>query len=137
MDTASLQHEDKFKSRKSVEIESDNKFETRKFIEEEIMAALLNSDAKIISLCGMGGVGKTTMVERIGKTLKQKKLFDEIVMAVVTQEPDFKKIQNQIAQMLGLRLEEESPWTRAERLRSRMFAYTQNPGHTRRCLGMA
>ncbi|KAK4432026.1 Disease resistance protein [Sesamum alatum] len=121
MATAPLQHEDKFKSRKTVEIESDNKFETRKSIEEKIMAALLNSDAKIISLCGMGGVGKTTTVERIGKTLKQKKLFDEIVVAVVTQEPDCKKIQNQIAQMLGLRLEEESPWMRAERLRSRML----------------
>ncbi|KAK4392561.1 Disease resistance protein [Sesamum angolense] len=42
-------------------------------------------------------------------------------MVVVTQEPDCRKIQNQIAQMLGLRLEEGSPWTRAERLRSRIL----------------
>ncbi|XP_073037258.1 probable disease resistance protein At4g27220 isoform X2 [Primulina eburnea] len=102
-------------------IESDNRFLTRKSVEEKIIATLQDRDVKIVGLCGMGGVGKTTMVRRIGKLVKEKKMFDVIVMAVVTQHPDKKRIQNQIAELLDFELEAEDESIRGTLLRKRIL----------------
>ncbi|MCI29416.1 disease resistance protein, partial [Trifolium medium] len=56
---------------------------------------------KRIGICGMGGVGKTTLVKELIKTVENK-LFDKVVMAVVSQNPDYEKIQRKIADDLGL-----------------------------------
>ncbi|CAB4263468.1 unnamed protein product [Prunus armeniaca] len=49
----------------------------------------------------MGGVGKTTMVKEIIKRLTGLKVFDNVVMAVVSQSPSIRKIQSEIADELG------------------------------------
>lgn len=36
----------------------------------------------MISICGMGGVGKTTMVKEVIKIIEKSKLFEEVAMAV-------------------------------------------------------
>lgn len=79
-------------------------FPSRKSIIIEILEKLKDENFKILGICGMGGVGKTTLVKEVIKTLDVSKLFDEVVMAVVSQNLDYVKIQGQIANALGLRL---------------------------------
>ncbi|CAN4118668.1 unnamed protein product [Withania somnifera] len=96
-------------------------FKSRKSTEQDIMTALKDRTSSIIGICGMGGVGKTTMVKTIAKRVRGEKMFDEVVMAVVSQQPDLRKIQGEISELLGLKLEEESLSARASRLRTRLM----------------
>ncbi|KAI7999984.1 Disease resistance protein [Camellia lanceoleosa] len=66
-----------------------------------VMEALSDDNINFIGLHGIGGVGKTTLVKEIGKQAKSDKLFDDVVMAVVSQNPNIKNIQGQIASLLG------------------------------------
>ncbi|PNX82931.1 CC-NBS-LRR resistance protein [Trifolium pratense] len=67
----------------------------------------------------MGGVGKTTLVKELIKFVENK-LFDKVVMAVVSQNPDYKNIQSQIADCLGLSLKSESVEGRGREIIQRM-----------------
>ena len=95
-------------------------FESRISIVEEVLKALRDNNINMIAICGMGGIGKTTMAKEVAKIAKDDKLFGEVAMAVVSQNQDDKKIQGQIAEMLDLKLEEHSPLVRAERLKDRI-----------------
>ncbi|GMP73013.1 hypothetical protein CsSME_00030877 [Camellia sinensis var. sinensis] len=66
-----------------------------------VMEALSDDNINFIGINGIGGVGKTTLVTEIGKKAKSDKFFDNAVMVVVSQNPDIKKIQGQIASWLG------------------------------------
>jgi AAA+ ATPase superfamily predicted ATPase len=70
--------------------------ESRKKIITEIIEKLKDDEFKRISICGMGGVGKTTLVKELIKSAENE-LFDKVVMAVISQNPDYKYIQSQIA----------------------------------------
>ncbi|KAL7194694.1 hypothetical protein ACSBR1_035015 [Camellia fascicularis] len=96
-------------------------FESRRWIIYDVVQALKDDRFHMIAICGMRGVGKTTMVKGVAKRVKKKKssgeggagktpmvkevtksaneeqLFDEVVIAVVSQSPDEKKIQAEIA----------------------------------------
>ncbi|CAL5321582.1 unnamed protein product [Camellia sinensis] len=82
-------------------------FESRELVFNNIMAALQNSNVKMIGVYGTGGVGKTTMVEEIGKLVKNR-LFDEVVVAVVSQDANVSNIQGQLAVRLNLELQGET-----------------------------
>ena len=82
---------------------------------EQIMKALKDDNANMIGLYGMGGVGKTTVVKEVGKRAKELQLFDELLMATVSQNPNVIDIQNRMADMLGLKIEEKSKEGRAAR----------------------
>ncbi|KAG8372061.1 hypothetical protein BUALT_Bualt12G0027400 [Buddleja alternifolia] len=96
-------------------------FETRKQIEEDIMEALRGAEVNLLGICGMGGVGKTTMANRIMKRAREEDLFDEILMVVVSQSVDMFKIQREISELLGLELKEESLQARAHKLGARLM----------------
>ncbi|CAL5336879.1 unnamed protein product [Camellia sinensis] len=66
-------------------------FESRELVFSNIMAALQDSNVKMIGVYGTGGIGKTTMVEEIGKQVKNG-LFDEVVVAVVSQDANVSNI---------------------------------------------
>ena len=96
-------------------------FESRRSIMEEVFEALRGDNINMIAICGMGGIGKTTMAKEVAKMAIEAKLFDEDVMAVVSQNQDLRKIQGQIADMLGLELKKESEAGRADQLKSRLM----------------
>ncbi|KAM3690838.1 hypothetical protein ACJW31_09G149800 [Castanea mollissima] len=104
----------------SSSIEGIMDFESRSKMRKEVLEALRTDKVNMIAICGMGGIGKTTMAKEVAKRAKDDKLFDEVVMAVVSQNQDLRNIQVQIAEMLGLQLVEENPLVRAKRLNSRL-----------------
>lgn len=112
--------------RQPVQIPSQNPgdfgdFETRISRKKEIMDALKDKDVSIIGICGMGGVGKTTMAREIANEAKIDKLFDEFAWAEVSQDPDVTKIQNKLADNLGLKIKDcTDKDERAELLRKRL-----------------
>nr|AEB06131.1 Rpp4 candidate R10 [Glycine max] len=101
-------------------------FGSRNETMEKIMKALEDSTVNIVGVYGAGGVGKTTLVKEVANKAREKKLFNMVVMANVTRIPDIEKIQGQIAEMLGMRLEEESEIVRADRIRKRLMNEKEN-----------
>ncbi|KAK6933632.1 NB-ARC [Dillenia turbinata] len=89
---------------------------------EEILQALKKDDVKVLGLYGMGGVGKTTLIQEVAKRAEAMKLFDEILMAVVSQDLNIRKIQDQFASKLELSLgdDKESDTVRAGRLHEKL-----------------
>ncbi|KAK2400176.1 putative disease resistance protein [Trifolium repens] len=104
----------------SSSIRGGEMYETRESIKEKIVKALSNPNSRNIGIYGLGGVGKTTLVEEVTQIAKQLKLFDKVVITHVSLNPDFKTIQGEIADLLGLRFDEETIFGRANRLRQRI-----------------
>ena len=86
----------------------------------QVMEALKDSNINRIGVWGLGGVGKSTLVKQVAEQAAQEKLFDKVLTASVLQTPDFKRIQGELADMLGMKFDEESEKGRATRLHQRM-----------------
>ncbi|KAJ6928872.1 disease resistance protein [Populus alba x Populus x berolinensis] len=61
-------------------------------------------------------VVKTTFVKKAAEQFKEGRLFDKMVLAVVSQTPDIRRIQGEIADGLGLKLNAETDKGRAVQL---------------------
>ena len=68
--------------------------ESRMSTMNQIMEALRDGDDNMIGVWGMGGVGKTTLVEQVAKHAKDYKLFNEVVMASIFQNPNLRKFKD-------------------------------------------
>jgi hypothetical protein len=68
----------------------------------------------------MGGVGKITIVKELIKTIEKGKLFDEVAMAVVSQDINYEKIQIQIVEGLSMEMKKVSLQGRAMQLLQRL-----------------
>ncbi|KAL4029055.1 hypothetical protein IC575_012276 [Cucumis melo] len=78
-------------------------------IVEQIMDAFSDDNIHRIGVYGMGGVCKTMLVKEIlRKIVESKKPYDEVVPSTISQTPDFKSIQGQLADKLGLKFEQET-----------------------------
>ncbi|KAA8538809.1 hypothetical protein F0562_025501 [Nyssa sinensis] len=95
-------------------------FESRRLVFEEIIEALRDDKIYIIGIHGAAGVGKTKMAEEISKRAKENKLFDEVAMTSVSQNPDVRKIQGELADCLDLKLDSETEIGRASQLCKRL-----------------
>ncbi|KAM3693697.1 hypothetical protein ACJW31_07G003100 [Castanea mollissima] len=96
-------------------------FESRKIIFDGVMKTLKDDNIRAIGVCGMGGLGKTMLVGKVATQAKEDKLFKSIVTVVVSQAPDLKKIQKDIAKELGLSFrDEETDSQKANLLRKRL-----------------
>ncbi|XP_030959627.1 uncharacterized protein LOC115981550 isoform X3 [Quercus lobata] len=86
-----------------------------------LTVALGNVNINMIGVWGMPGAGKTTLVREVVWQAKNEKLFDKVAMATVTQSPDLRQIQGEIADMLDLKFDDvETVPGRATRLRERV-----------------
>ncbi|CDP09602.1 unnamed protein product [Coffea canephora] len=92
------------------------------------MEALKQEKTSLMAICGMGGVGKTTLVKQIADQVKFEKLFDEVAMATVSQSPNMRNVQDQLAEQLGLKITKQTDLARAKRL------YTRLTGRDKRIL---
>ncbi|XP_028784135.1 probable disease resistance protein At1g61180 [Neltuma alba] len=93
--------------------ESNEGIESRVPVVNQIMEALRNPNVNMIGLCGLPGVGKTTTVKEVAKN---KNMFEKVIMTTVSKELNVEKIQGQIAEKLGLQLNEKTEDVRAARL---------------------
>ncbi|KAF2294497.1 hypothetical protein GH714_011983 [Hevea brasiliensis] len=84
------------------------------------MDALRDPNLNKIGVYGMGGVGKTTLAKEVHRQAIEEKLFDEVVMVAVNQTPELRRIQSEIADVLGLTFDVEEIPGRANRLYERL-----------------
>nr|XP_015886853.2 disease resistance protein At4g27190-like isoform X1 [Ziziphus jujuba var. spinosa]XP_048333949.1 disease resistance protein At4g27190-like isoform X1 [Ziziphus jujuba var. spinosa] len=94
-------------------------FQSRSSIVDRIIKDLAKPDINIIGVYGLGGVGKTTLVKQVSDLVQQKHFFDEVAMATVSENPDPKRIQGEIADKLDLKFQQETTAGRALNLKER------------------
>ncbi|KAI7728779.1 hypothetical protein M8C21_031624, partial [Ambrosia artemisiifolia] len=108
--------------RSSIEEHDDNKnknsIKSRDLIFNDALKSLKSNDdtTRMMALCGMGGVGKTTIMEQLKQVAKDRKMFDWIVKADVGQNPNSVIVQQTVAEYLGEALTESTKDTKAVRL---------------------
>ncbi|KAL5716135.1 hypothetical protein ACHQM5_017865 [Ranunculus cassubicifolius] len=93
-------------------------FESTQIAMDKVKKALNNDQCSIIGVHGMGGIGKTTLMKKIGSLLKAE--YNVVVLVAVSQNQDVRKIQNEIAGELQLTLGQEGDDSRAKRLVARL-----------------
>ncbi|KAJ8449982.1 hypothetical protein Cgig2_029344 [Carnegiea gigantea] len=95
-------------------------FESRNRVFNEILETLRDENVSLIGICGMGGIGKTKLVMEIGKTAKNEGIFDEVVMTMASQDPDIRRMQGILADMLRLEFKGTSEADRAAEISERL-----------------
>ncbi|XP_044477779.1 uncharacterized protein LOC123205052 isoform X2 [Mangifera indica] len=93
-------------------------FESRRSIFNDVLKALDDPEVGVIGVNGMGGIGKTTLVKEVGHQAKKNLILDEVVFVEVSDKPDPKKIQDELARQLGVKFDPEAD--RASKLYARL-----------------
>ncbi|KAJ0045639.1 hypothetical protein Pint_04463 [Pistacia integerrima] len=71
-------------------------------VKEKNLKLLIGDKVCKIGVCGMGGVGKTTIMKHIhNQLLKERNKFDKVIWATVSEEYAVVKLQQDIATALG------------------------------------
>ncbi|KAH9727239.1 Disease resistance protein [Citrus sinensis] len=79
-------------------------FESRKSILFDILDVLTAPNVNMIGVYGIGGIGKTTLMHEVLFEAKKEKLFDQVVFVLKSSTANVEKIQDEIAEQLGLEL---------------------------------
>ncbi|KAI7752906.1 hypothetical protein M8C21_000065, partial [Ambrosia artemisiifolia] len=98
---------------------TQNNFESRDSIFNDALQALRSNKESetMVALCGMAGVGKTTMMEQLEKAVADLRMFDWVVKVVIGENSDPYSLQQDVAQLIGERLNETAISARADSLR--------------------
>ncbi|KAK7306120.1 hypothetical protein VNO77_44040 [Canavalia gladiata] len=70
---------------------------------KQLSKELQDGKRNVIGLHGKPGSGKTTLAKAVRDKVKSLKIFDEVLFVTVSQNPNIRKIQDQIAKSLNLR----------------------------------
>ncbi|XP_028755724.1 disease resistance protein At4g27190-like [Neltuma alba] len=100
--------------------DSNEGIDSRVPIMNQMMEALRHPSVNMIGLCGLGGVGKTTIAREVEKKVKNQKMFKNVIMVIVSKELNVGNIQGQLAEKLGMQLNERTEDVRASRLWERL-----------------
>ncbi|GMY20628.1 probable disease resistance protein At4g27220, partial [Fagus crenata] len=85
------------------------------------MKALKDDNIHAIGVCGMGGLGKTMLVGKVATQAMEEKLFERMVTVVVSQTPNLKQIQKDIAKEVELKFDDgDTNFEKAHLLRERL-----------------
>ncbi|KAK9062831.1 hypothetical protein SSX86_020021 [Deinandra increscens subsp. villosa] len=104
-----------------------NMFMSRQMIFKNVLKSLeVDSNTQQIALCGMGGVGKTTMMEELKKVVEKRGMFKWVIKVIIGQKADLIAIQQAIAQYMGEPLNETTRDARATRLQKRFEGISEN-----------
>ncbi|KAJ0693047.1 putative AAA+ ATPase domain, P-loop containing nucleoside triphosphate hydrolase [Helianthus annuus] len=97
---------------------TQNNFKSRVSVFNDALQALQSNDEsqKMIALCGMAGVGKTTMMEQLMQAVKDSGMFNWVVKVVIGEKNDPKSLQRAIAEYIGERLDVTTVDAGADRL---------------------
>ncbi|KAF7149189.1 hypothetical protein RHSIM_Rhsim03G0014900 [Rhododendron simsii] len=79
-------------------------FDSRTPIFEDIVGALKDPNVKMIGIYGLGGVGKTTLVEKVAKKMLDDGTFKQVPLVAVSKDLNVKDIQKKLADKLNLEL---------------------------------
>ncbi|KAF3453154.1 hypothetical protein FNV43_RR03591 [Rhamnella rubrinervis] len=126
--TAQMQDREKIKKvsyrpdlQNSVENKDYEEFESRSQTMKDIIEALKVPSVAMVGVWGMGGVGKTMLAKEVPRrVIDEEKLFTKFIFITVSKNQNIGKIQQDIAEYLGMKLDEENKYIRAARLRNRL-----------------
>jgi predicted AAA+ superfamily ATPase len=80
-------------------------FNSREKASDQLLVALKDDNCSKIGLYGRQGSGKTTLVKAMGKKVKYLKIFHEVLFVKVTQNPNIRTMQDEIADLLNLKFD--------------------------------
>ncbi|PNX95175.1 TIR-similar-domain-containing protein TSDC [Trifolium pratense] len=91
-------------------------FKSREKATDQLLVALQDDTCSVIGLYGRKGSGKTTLVKAMGEKVKYLKIFHEVLFVKVTQNPNIRTMQDEIADSLNLIFDKNSEAGRARRI---------------------
>uniref|UniRef100_A0A2N9GYQ2 NB-ARC domain-containing protein n=1 Tax=Fagus sylvatica TaxID=28930 RepID=A0A2N9GYQ2_FAGSY len=91
-------------------------------VEEKVKMRCSNGACLNLKQRHQQSVAKSTLLREVAKKVKEERLFDEVAIAIVKQNPDQRRIQGEIADKLDLdlKLAKETLSGRADLLRERL-----------------
>ena len=114
-------HRDPIRRGTTISTKGYENFESRKLIFDGVMENLKDDNISVIGVYGRPGTGKTMLVGNVAKQASEDKLFERIVTVVVSQTPNLKHVQNEIARELYLKFQDEdTDFQKAHLLRERL-----------------
>ncbi|GLU15370.1 hypothetical protein SLE2022_318680 [Rubroshorea leprosula] len=74
---------------------------------QEIWGYLIGDEVGMIGVCGIGGVGKTTIMKNLHNDLQRETRFQKVIWVTVSHPLNVFELQKKIASALGKRLRED------------------------------
>ncbi|XVE50235.1 hypothetical protein DITRI_Ditri01bG0145700 [Diplodiscus trichospermus] len=78
---------------------------------EEIYEYLIGDEVRKIGVCGMGGIGKTTIMKHVHNKLLKETKIDKLIWTTISHDFDVRRLQQQIASQLEEKLSDHDDTT--------------------------